>query len=42
MSKLIIQNCNRAVSVQVLGEMALCLTLEEYHEQEVPPQRAPL
>lgn len=43
MSKLIIRNCNTAVSVQVLEEMALCLTLEEYYEQgEVPPQRAPL
>lgn len=43
MSKLIIWNCNRAVSVQVLEEVALCLTLEEYCEQgEVPPQRASL
>lgn len=43
MSKLIIWICNRAVSVQVLEEMVLCLTLEEYCEQgEVPLQRAPL
>lgn len=43
MSKLIIQNCNRKVSVQVLEELVLCLTLEEYYEQgEVSPQRVPL
>lgn len=42
MSKLIIRNCNRAVSVQVLEEMALCLTLEEYYEQgEVPLKGLP-